>query len=189
VAISLSNRTTNLDWEVRGNILTSTGSATGDTLSPNPFSPATVLQELPGDMPMISHRRAGTIPPDIETGTDAKGDDTEPSFDGVPSGLRIFFTSCLDALQVVITQVAEKESPKRLYVRLLVWGCGLFPASMNLDHILDPEHETHGEAAAGFRSHLIGTLADIGVVIGNLDIHCHCMSLNVSRKPFKMLQY
>jgi hypothetical protein len=188
VASSLSNRNTNLDWEGTGNILTSVGSTLDDALSPNLFSSTTVLQELPGDMPVIDYRRADTIPYDIKTSTDAKADDTVPSFNGVPSSLRIFFTNLLDALQVVITQVAEKESPRRLHARLLVWGCGLFPASMNLDQILDPDHETHGGAAAGFRSHIVGTLADIGVILGNWDIHNHYMSLIVPRKSFEMLR-
>jgi hypothetical protein len=158
VASSLSNRDASTHWE---------DSASGDALSPNPFNPTTVLFELPGDIPQTSQFRANPTPSGVETVKDTNADDIASSFDEVPSTLRIFFTNCLQALQVVITQVDEKESPRRIHTRLLVWGCGLFPASMNLDQILDPEHETHGEAAAGFRSHIVGILADIGIILGN----------------------
>jgi hypothetical protein len=85
---------------------------------------------------------------------------------GSPSGIQIFFLNCKYAMQVVTTQMAVKETPKHICTRLLVWGCGLFSPALNLDHILDHGHLQHSHAASGFRDHLIGTLADIAVILG-----------------------
>ena len=48
----------------------------------------------------------------------------------------------------------------------MVWGCGLFSNAMDLDHILESDKGSSGDAVSDFRRHIVGTMGDIAITFG-----------------------
>jgi hypothetical protein len=90
----------------------------------------------------------------------------EQSSEGSPGCMRFFFLNCIQGLQTATAHVEAKESSRRLYQRLMVWGCGLFSNAMDLDHILESDKGSSGDAASDFRRHIVGTMGDIAITLG-----------------------
>lgn len=77
-------------------------------------------------------------------------------------GIQLLYVNCLHALRAVTTQQNNKDSSNIIYSRMVVWGCGLFQISNSIDLILERDDT---ESTVLFRSHLIGVLADIAIIL------------------------
>jgi hypothetical protein len=137
------------------------GAETPRALSRDSFPEVAISAELPGST--ILPYKIRHVEEENKFRNPNSIDESPSDYREAPSALKLLFNNCLQALRVVTTQLPNKSVPNRIYSRLVVWGCGLFPNSMTLDHILEGEHD---DALSGFRSHVVGTLADIAILLG-----------------------
>jgi hypothetical protein len=123
---------------------------------------------VPGQRDFRSHMARSTTHTNLARDTAAVAvQDSSPTPIDVVSPekprIQLLYSTLLQALRAVIVQLENKVLPNTIYSRIVVWGCGLFQDSISLDLILQQDELT---STMEFRSHIVGVLADIAVILG-----------------------
>jgi hypothetical protein len=81
-----------------------------------------------------------------------------------PAVIKTLYMANLRALRAAVARMYQKENLLLLISRFIAWGCSLFASPIDLDAIL----QTTEQSVQFLRTHLIGILADIALVLGIL---------------------
>ncbi|KAL5327696.1 hypothetical protein ACEPPN_005399 [Leptodophora sp. 'Broadleaf-Isolate-01'] len=165
--ISLQSRTTYLEIVVEGyDTLETLRTVCGglETLIPFLPSPGSSLER---EQPAHQLQEQVSIPLSPSEGPSGRTQsaNTSPERKRKKPTIQLLYVDCLDAIQAVTSQVADKKQAGIIRSRLMVWGCGIFQQENSLDLLLE---EKNIESITTFRSHLIGVLADIAVILVTL---------------------